>query len=94
VDDGDSQPIVVEFEALGQPLLHRGVVHVPADGSSRRDLFELGQDRERRQIAGVQDQLRVMEELDARVRQASPSPRQVRVADDREQAAIILRART
>jgi hypothetical protein len=94
VDESDAQARMLELGALGEPCPHLGSVDVAVDRLRRRDPPEGVQDVERRQVARVEDELGFAEERDAGVREPAPTARQVGVADDREQAAIIPRART
>ena len=70
---------------LLQPA-HVGAVHIPVHAHHRRpDRLELAEHLERREVAGVQEQVGARDPLDARIRKPPRAPRQVRVGYDGDQ---------
>jgi hypothetical protein len=85
VHDPDAEPLGLDDEPLGESAAERGLVHVPVNGRHGCELSDLVEDRERREVADVQDEVRDPEEPDAVVREAAGPPGEVRVPDDRDQ---------
>lgn len=86
VHDADPEPLPRNHESLGQLRDQLGIVHVAVYRlQAWTEPPELGQGRGARDVAGVDDQARPTEDLDAGVRQPPLATRQVRVAEDRDQ---------
>ena len=58
------------------------IVHGPVNGHDRTERFELVQDRRRREVACVDEQARLRDELETSARKGSRPARHVRVCDE------------
>jgi hypothetical protein len=82
VNHPDSNTLDLDDPALGQGLSQRGFVHVSDHSLDRSDLPELLEDRERDEVARVQDQVRRLQPPQTLRRQSPRTPRHMRVGDD------------
>jgi hypothetical protein len=83
VDHRDAGTSRLDDPLLGQQPPQLGAVHVAVHANERRsDRLEVAQHLERREVAGVQEQVRRPDPLDARVGQPPRPARHVRVGYD------------
>jgi hypothetical protein len=81
----DPSPLHLDDRLHREERLQRRLVRVPDDGRHRRpERPELLEERDRREVARVQDEVGRTQSLDARVRQPPLAARKVRVGDDRD----------
>jgi len=82
VNQADPDFACVEGPAFRQLRAYIGGIDVSVDRGHVTEPFELAQDTELDEVAGVHDQVSRSQVLDARVRQLSVATRQVGVGDD------------
>jgi hypothetical protein len=79
----DPRPGDLDDALDGELLTDRGLVHVPVDADDgRAESLQLAEERERGEVACVEDQIRRAAHLDATAGQHARPARQVRVGDD------------
>ena len=81
----DPEVFRLDDETRRQRLAEGGLVHVSVHRGDGADRLELLEERRRRQVADVEDQVGALEEPKASRRQATCPARQVRVSDQRYQ---------
>jgi hypothetical protein len=93
MDDPEPRALDFDYPSLGQELTQRGLVHVPDDALDRSDLSELFEHRDRREVTGVHDEVRLFEPAQA-LRWQPPRPsRQVRIRNDGDQDQLLAPSR-
>lgn len=86
VDEPEQSSLELDHEPLRQFGSEGGLVDVSPDGPyGRPERLELGESGTGRQVACVKHEVGSSNELDAGSRQAPRPPRQVRVAEERDQ---------
>jgi hypothetical protein len=85
VDEPDPKPIELGRRSHRKGGAEVSVVHVPLDGDHRAEALEVGEDRGRREIAGVDDGVRGFEDPKAVRRERTRAAREMRVSQKRDQ---------
>jgi hypothetical protein len=93
MDDPEPRALDLHDPSLGQELTQRGLIHVPDDALDRSELSKLFEHRDRREVTGVHDEVRLVEPAQA-LRGQPPRPsRQVRVRNDGDQGQLLAPSR-
>jgi hypothetical protein len=85
VNHPDPNVVDLDDPALGQDVPKRPLVHVPDYSLDRSELPKLLVDRKRDEVAGVQDQVCLLEPPQALRRQPTRTAREVGIGDDRDE---------
>ncbi len=87
VHEADANALGLDDTPLGQDGPEVRLVHVPVHSRHGRVRLELGERRERDEVARVNDEVGALEKTYATVWQASRAAREVRIAEKRDQGA-------
>jgi hypothetical protein len=85
VDEPDPKSLEVGRLSHRKDRAELAVVHVPLHGDHRAEELQVGEDRGRREIAGVDDGIRGFEDPQAVRRERTRAAREVRVSQKRDQ---------
>src|SRR5512139_1517405 len=84
MDYGEGRPAEVQRERLGELAPQLGAVDVAVHRSHRAQLAKLGEHRRVAEVAGVDDQVRAAQGIEAGLREAAAAARQMGVSDQGE----------
>ena len=85
VHEPDPKPFDLGRRSHRKGSAELAVVHVPLDGYHRAQALQVGEDRGRREVAGVNDSVRGFEDPQAVRRQRARAAREMRVSQKRDQ---------
>jgi hypothetical protein len=85
VDEADPKPFELGRRPHGKGGAELAVVHVPLNGGHRSQALEVGEHRSGREVAGVDDRIRSLENPEAVRGKRARAAREMRVSQERDQ---------
>jgi hypothetical protein len=85
VDEPDPKPLELDYRSHRKGRAELTVVHVPLHSDHRAQALQVGEDRGRREIPGVDDGVRGFEDPEAVRRERTRAAREMRVSQERDQ---------
>jgi len=85
VNEPDSKPFELGRRSHGKRRAEPVVIHVSMHGDHRAEALQIGEDRGRREVAGVDDDVRGFEDPQAVRRERPRAAREMRVSQKRDQ---------